>query len=157
MRHSSRLLSLAAFLCFTVTGFLQAAGKSGVEVEAWGKTPEGQEVSLYTFSNKNGLTVKMTNYGAIVVSVETPDRNGKLANINAGFDNLDSYLAGSPYFGATVGRFCNRIANGKFSIGNKEYTLAQNNGDHHLHGGEQGYDKVVWTGTPVKRKGAQGP
>ena len=156
MRHSSRLLSLAAFLCFTVTGVLQAAGKSGVEVEAWGKTPEGQEVSLYTFSNKNGLTVKMTNYGAIVVSVETPDRNGKLANINAGFDNLDSYLAGSPYFGATVGRFCNRIANGKFSIGNKEYTLAQNNGDHHLHGGEQGYDKVVWTGTPVRRKGSQG-
>ena len=156
MRHSSRLLSLAAFLCLTVTGFLQAAGKLGVEVEAWGKTPEGQEVSLYTFSNKNGLTVKMTNYGAIVVSVETPDRNGKLANINAGFDNLDSYLAGSPYFGATVGRFCNRIANGKFSIGNKEYTLAQNNGDHHLHGGEQGYDKVVWTGTPVKRGGAKG-
>ena len=69
MRHSSRLLSLAAFLCFTVTGVLQAAGKSGVEVEAWGKTPEGQEVSLYTFSNKNGLTVKMTNYGLSLIHI----------------------------------------------------------------------------------------
>lgn len=156
MRHSSRLLGLAAFLIFTVTGFLNGADKTGVEVEIWGKTPDGQEVSLYTFSNKNGLTVKMTNYGAIVVSVETPDRNGKFANINAGFDNLDSYLAGHPYFGSTVGRFCNRIANGKFSLGKKDYTLAQNNGDHHLHGGEKGYDKVVWTGTPVKQIGAKG-
>ena len=83
MRHSSRLLGLAAFLIFTVTGFLHGADKTGVEVEIWGKTPDGQEVSLYTFSNKNGLTVKMTNYGAIVVSVETPDRNGKFANIRA--------------------------------------------------------------------------
>ena len=156
MRHSSCLLGLAAFLCLTVTGILQGAGKSGVKVEAWGKTPDGQELSIYTFSNKNGLTVKMTNYGAIVVSVETPDRDGKLANINAGFDNLDSYLAGHPYFGSTVGRFCNRIANGKFSIGKNEYTLAQNNGDHHLHGGEKGYDKVVWTAIPVKRGGAKG-
>ena len=156
MRHSSCLIGLVAFLCLTVTGVLQGAGKTGVEVEAWGKTPDGQEVSLYTFSNKNGLVVKMTNYGAIVVSVETPDRDGKLANINAGFDNLESYLAGHPYFGSTVGRFCNRIANGKFSIGKKEYTLAQNNGDHHLHGGEKGYDKVVWTGIPVKRGGAKG-
>ncbi len=156
MRHSSCLIGLVAFLCLTVTGVLQGAGKTGVEVEAWGKTPDGQDVSLYTFSNKNGLVVKMTNYGAIVVSVETPDRDGKLANINAGFDNLESYLAGHPYFGSTVGRFCNRIANGKFSIGKKEYTLAQNNGDHHLHGGEKGYDKVVWTGIPVKRGGAKG-
>ncbi|MBH56822.1 MAG: aldose epimerase family protein [Planctomycetaceae bacterium] len=156
MRHSSCLIGLVAFLCLTVTGVLLGAGKTGVEVEAWGKTPDGQDVSLYTFSNKNGLVVKMTNYGAIVVSVETPDRDGKLANINAGFDNLESYLAGHPYFGSTVGRFCNRIANGKFSIGKKEYTLAQNNGDHHLHGGEKGYDKVVWTGIPVKRGGAKG-
>lgn len=156
MRHSSCLIGLVAFLSLTVTGVLQGAGKTGVEVEAWGKTPDGQDVSLYTFSNKNGLVVKMTNYGAIVVSVETPDRDGKLANINAGFDNLESYLAGHPYFGSTVGRFCNRIANGKFSIGKKEYTLAQNNGDHHLHGGEKGYDKVVWTGIPVKRGGAKG-
>ena len=156
MRHSSCLIGLVAFLCLTVTGVLLGAGKTGVEVEAWGKTPDGQDVSLYTFSNKNGLVVKMTNYGAIVVSVETPDRDGKLANINAGFDNLESYLAGHPYFGSTVGRFCNRIANGKFSIGKKEYTLAQNNGDHHLHGGEKGYDTVVWTGIPVKRGGAKG-
>ncbi len=156
MRRNSQWIGLIAFLCLTLTSVLQAADKTGVQVEAWGKTPDGQKISLYTFTNKNGLTVKMTNYGAIVVSVETPDKNGDFANINAGFDNLDSYIAGHPYFGSTVGRFCNRIANGKFSIGKKEYTLATNNGDHHLHGGEKGYDKVVWTGTPVKRSGASG-
>ena len=156
MRRNSQWIGLIAFLCLTLTSVLQAADKTGVQVEAWGKIPDGQKISLYTFTNKNGLTVKMTNYGAIVVSVETPDKNGDFANINAGFDNLDSYIAGHPYFGSTVGRFCNRIANGKFSIGKKEYTLATNNGDHHLHGGEKGYDKVVWTGTPVKRSGASG-
>ena len=122
MRRNSQWIGLIAFLCLTLTSVLQAADKTGVQVEAWGKTPDGQKISLYTFTNKNGLTVKMTNYGAIVVSVETPDKNGDFANINAGFDNLDSYIAGHPYFGSTVGRFCNRIANGKFSIGKKEYT-----------------------------------
>ncbi len=156
MRRNSFWFMLTTLFCLTMTSLLQAADKTGVQVESWGKTPDGQEVYLYSFSNKNGLRAKMTNYGAIVVSLETPDRNGKLTNITAGFDNLESYLAGHPYFGSTVGRFCNRIALGKFSIGKQEYTLATNNGDHHLHGGEKGYDKVVWTGTPVKRVGARG-
>ena len=156
MRRNSFWFMLITLFCLTMTSLLQAADKTGVQVESWGKTPDGQEVYLYSFSNENGLRAKMTNYGAIVVSLETPDRNGKLTNITAGFDNLESYLAGHPYFGSTVGRFCNRIALGKFSIGKQEYTLATNNGDHHLHGGEKGYDKVVWTGTPVKRAGARG-
>ena len=127
MRRNSFWFMLTTLFCLTMTSLLQAADKTGVQVESWGKTPDGQEVYLYSFSNKNGLRAKMTNYGAIVVSLETPDRNGKLTNITAGFDNLESYLAGHPYFGSTVGRFCNRIALGKFSIGKQEYTLATNN------------------------------
>ncbi|MDA1051196.1 MAG: galactose mutarotase [Planctomycetota bacterium] len=110
----------------------------------FGKTEDGQRIDLYTCTNANGMIVKLTNYGAIVVSVETPDRDGKLANITLGFDKLDGYLPRHPYFGATVGRYCNRIAKGKFTLDGQEYTLATNNGENHLHGGEAGFDKQVW-------------
>ena len=86
MRRNSFWFMLTTLFCLTMTSLLQAADKTGVQVESWGKTPDGQEVYLYSFSNKNGLRAKMTNYGAIVVSLETPDRNGKLTNITAGFD-----------------------------------------------------------------------
>jgi len=128
-----------------------AASNFDVSVDDWGATPEGHEIQLYTLSNKQGMTVQVTNYGATVVSVKTADRNGKIANINVGFDSLDGYQLSHPYFGATVGRYCNRIANGKFSINGTEYTLAQNNGDHHLHGGEKGYNRVVWSARVVRR------
>ena len=113
----------------------------------FGKTAEGVEVDLYTCTNANGLVMKVTNYGAIVVGLETPDRDGKLANVTLGFDDLDGYLPRHPYFGATVGRYCNRIAKGKFTLDGKEYTLATNNDPNHLHGGNAGFDKVVWTAT----------
>jgi aldose 1-epimerase len=117
---------------------------------SFGKTEDGQEIDLYTCTNANGLVVKLTNYGAIVVSVETPDRDGKLANITLGFDKLDGYLQRHPYFGATVGRYCNRIAKGKFTLDGQEYTLATNNGENHLHGGVAGFDKQVWKAEEVK-------
>jgi aldose 1-epimerase len=117
---------------------------------SFGKTEDGQEIDLYTCTNANGLVVKLTNYGAIVVSVETPDRDGKLANITLGFDKLDGYLQRHPYFGATVGRYCNRIAKGKFTLDGQEYTLAANNGENHLHGGVAGFDKQVWKAEEVK-------
>ncbi|MCA9119485.1 MAG: galactose mutarotase [Planctomycetales bacterium] len=116
---------------------------------SFGKTEDGQEIDLYTCTNANGLVVKLTNYGAIVVSVETPDRDGKLANITLGFDRLDGYLQRHPYFGATVGRYCNRIAKGKFTLDGREYTLATNNGENHLHGGDAGFDKQVWKAEEV--------
>jgi aldose 1-epimerase len=121
-----------------------------IEKTLFGKTEDGQEIDLYTCTNANGLIVKLTNYGAIVVSVETPDRDGKLANITLGFDELEGYLPRHPYFGSTVGRYCNRIAKGKFTLDGQEYTLATNNGENHLHGGEAGFDKQVWKAEEVK-------
>jgi aldose 1-epimerase len=112
--------------------------------ESFGKTPEGREVNLYTLTNTNGLRAKITNYGAILVSLEVPDRDGNLADITLGFDALDGYLAGPPYFGATVGRYANRIGKAKFVLDGVEYELAANNGENHLHGGIKGFDKVVW-------------
>ena len=124
----------------------------------FGKTEDGQDIDLYTCTNANGLVLRLTNYGAIVVAVEVPDRDGKLANVILGFDKLAGYLPRHPYFGATVGRFCNRIAKGKFTLEGHEYTLATNDGENHLHGGEQGFDKQVWKAEEVTEtddRGAQ--
>lgn len=127
-----------------------------VKTEPFGKTKDGKQVTLFTCTNKNGLVLKMIDYGATVVSMETPDRDGKSANITLGFDKLDGYLERHPYFGSTVGRYGNRIAKGKFKIGDTEYTLATNNGVNHLHGGKQGFDAVMWKGTPVESAAGQG-
>lgn len=130
--------------------------KMSITKSPFGKTEDGQAIDLYTCRNPDGLVVKLTNYGAIVVSVETPDRDGKLANITLGFPTLDGYLKRHPYFGATVGRFCNRIAGGKFKIGDQEYTLAKNNGENHLHGGVKGFDKAVWQAQTIDTPEAVG-
>lgn len=127
-----------------------------IEKTSFGKTNEGQAVSLFTCTNEHGLVLKMIDYGAIVVSVETPDRNGRLANINLGFPKLEGYLQRHPYFGATVGRFCNRIAKGKFELDGKEYQLATNNGANHLHGGLKGFDTQMWQASEVKMPDAVG-
>jgi aldose 1-epimerase len=116
----------------------------------FGKTNEGIEIELFTLSNNNQVTVKITNYGAIITSIETPDKNGELANIACGFEKLENYLSAEylgsyPYFGAVCGRVCNRIAEGKFTLEGKRYALAVNNGPNHLHGGIVGYDKRLWT------------
>lgn len=106
----------------------------------------GKDVSLYTLKNKNRVVVQVTNYGAIIVSIYTPDKNGNLADIVQGYDNISSYINGNdPYMGAICGRCANRIAGGKFSLNGKDYTLAVNNGPNHLHGGIRGFDKQVWT------------
>jgi aldose 1-epimerase len=121
-----------------------------IDSAPYGKTPAGQNVTLYTLTNAAGNTVEMIDYGAIVVSVNVPDRAGNKANVTAGFKSLEGYLPRHPYFGATVGRFCNRIAKGKFTIDGKQYTLAVNNGPNHLHGGEVGFDKLMWKATELK-------
>lgn len=133
-----------------------AAAKLTVEKSEFGKTAEGQTISLYTISNGAGLTVKLIDWGATVISVETPDRAGKTANITLGFPTLEGYLQRHPYFGSTVGRYCNRIAGGKFKLGDQEYTLATNNGPNHLHGGKVGFDARVWTGEMVKSDASVG-
>lgn len=115
--------------------------------EAFG-TIDTSEVFLFTLSNGKGMTVKITNYGGIVTSIVVPDREGKPADVVLGFDNLQQYLEGHPYFGCIVGRYGNRISEGRFTLDGTEYTLAINNGPNHLHGGIKGFDKVVWDAIP---------
>ena len=104
-------------------------------------------VELYTLTNKNGLIAKITNFGATVLELHVPDRAGTLADIVLGFDNVDAYAAGGPYFGAIVGRVANRIGNARFTLDGKDYPVAANDKPHHLHGGRKGWDKVVWNAT----------
>jgi aldose 1-epimerase len=115
----------------------------------FGQTPAGEPVEIYTLLNQNGLEARIMTYGGIVVSLKTPDKLGRFADIVLGYDSLDGYVKRNPYFGAIVGRCCNRIAKGKFSLDGKTYSLAQNNGTNHLHGGLKGFDKVVWAAKPV--------
>ena len=112
-------------------------------------------IQLYTLTNKSGMTVKVTNYGAIITSIVVPDRDGKLADIVLGYDRVEDYMnaVDKPYFGAVVGRYGNRIAKGQFAIDGETYTLAVNNGENHLHGGIIGFDKVVWDASPVDGDG----
>ena len=111
--------------------------------ENWGKV-ENKEVFLYTLKNKNGIVVKITNYGGIITSILVPDSKGKIGDIVLGYDSLNGYLTATPYFGAIVGRYANRIAKGTFKLDDKVYKLAINNGNNSLHGGLKGFDKVVW-------------
>jgi aldose 1-epimerase len=118
----------------------------GITKSSFGKAG-GKEVFLYTLINSKGTEVKITNFGGIVTSWISADKNNKRSSIVLGYDSLSGYLAAHPYFGAIVGRYGNRIAKGKFSIDSVEYTLAINNGPNHLHGGVVGFDKVVWEPT----------
>lgn len=117
-----------------------------IEKEPFGRMPDHQEVALYTLTNSNGMKVKVITYGGIVVSIEVPDRNGKMDDIVLGYGNINDYINNnSPYFGAIIGRYANRIAEGKFALESKAYILAVNNGVNHLHGGMKGFDKVIWS------------
>jgi aldose 1-epimerase len=122
--------------------------KAGIAIQDWGTT-DGQSVQLFTLTNTNGTEIKVTNYGGIITSWKTKDKNGNLSNVVLGFDSLAPYLQASPYFGAIIGRYANRIANGTFSLEGNTYKLAANNGKNHLHGGTKGFDKVVWTAEPA--------
>ncbi len=116
-----------------------------IKEESFKGVLEGKSIGLFTLKNKNGLMAQITNYGAIIVSLYIPDRNGELKDIVLGYDTLEEYIRGNgPYMGAICGRVANRIAGGKFTLLNKEYTLAVNNGPNHLHGGVVGFNKVVW-------------
>ncbi|MDB5313955.1 MAG: mro, partial [Gemmataceae bacterium] len=121
----------------------------------YGKTADNTAITEYTLTNRNGVVAKCITYGAIVTELHVPDKSGKLADVALGFDKLDGYLKGHPYFGANAGRSANRIAKGKFGIDGKQYTLATNNGANHLHGGKEGFDKKVWKAESFL--GATGP
>lgn len=111
---------------------------------AFGRLPDGSTAQLFTLRNADGMEVKITNYGGIVTSIKVPDRHGVLGDVVLGYDSLDGYLASTPYFGAIVGRYANRIAKGRFTLDGATYKLAVNNGPNSLHGGLRGFDKALW-------------
>lgn len=121
----------------------------GVRKDLFGKTETGEEVDIYTLVNKHGLVARITTYGAMLTEMHVPDRNGELGDVVLGFDNLQQYLDGHPYFGCTTGRVANRIAKGRFTLNGKTYNLAINNPPNHLHGGDKGLDKRIWKAVPV--------
>lgn len=142
------------FIAVAVSGPL-AEAKSKMQKQTFGKTEDGQQVDLYTLTNKNGVEVAITNYGGTVVSWKVPDRNGHIADVVLGYDNVKDYENGKAYFGATVGRYANRIAHGKFTLNGATYTLAKNDGENHLHGGIKGFSKRVWTAKDVSGSNGQ--
>ncbi|MEW6127767.1 MAG: aldose epimerase family protein [Acidobacteriota bacterium] len=146
--NAAWVLGISIWLLYGFSSGRQAA----VKKENFGKTNSGEPVEIYTLTNTSGMEVKITNYGGIVVALKAPDRNGKMDDIVLGFDSLDGYLKGHPYFGCIAGRYANRIAKGHFKLDGKAYQLTLNNGAHHLHGGVEGFDKRVWNAREVKAK-----
>ena len=147
----------------TLAVLLLAAGlKACATVDAavnrspFGRTADGTSVDLFTLTNARGVEIRVITYGAIITSIRTPDRNGRVADIVLGFDDIEGYLTRSRFFGAVVGRYGNRIGKGQFTIDGTTYRLATNNGANHLHGGVRGFDKVVWKGEPFERNGGTG-
>jgi aldose 1-epimerase len=120
-----------------------------VSREAFGTLPDGRQVDVFTLRNDNGVVVRVIDYGGIVLSITAPDRDGNAGDIVLGYDELDGYLAATPYFGAIIGRYGNRIAGARFTLDGATYELAANNDPNHLHGGEVGFDKVLWNGEIV--------
>src|SRR5438309_4668066 len=154
--HRTTLLASAAALAVVVLGAAachstrQPLMRTRITRTAFGTTADGKPVELFTITNAHGVEVRIMTYGAIIVSLRTPDRSGHLGDIVLGYPTLAGYLAQSPYFGAIVGRYGNRIAKGRFSLDGKTYQLATNNGPNHLHGGVKGFDKVVWSTAPAE-------
>ncbi len=118
--------------------------------EPFGTTTRGEAVAVYTLKNAHGLELKVIDYGGIILSLKVPGRNGTFDDVVLGYDSLAGYLRSSPYFGAIIGRYGNRIGGGRFTLDGKTYTLAKNNGPNHLHGGLKGFDKVVWDAAPFE-------
>ncbi len=151
MSRGERILRPSALLRIglsglVLAGLVTACSERGEESMIEQK-PFG--VHLYTLENANGMRARITNYGGILVSLEVPDRDGVSGDVVLGFDTLEEYVDDSPYFGALIGRYGNRIADGRFRLQGREYSLARNNGPNHLHGGIRGFDKVVWKAEPL--------
>ncbi len=114
----------------------------------FGTLPDGRNATLYTLTNPHGVVVKVSDFGGVITEIHTPDRNGKLADIALGYSELAPYCDESPYFGALIGRYGNRIANGQFELDGKQIQLSVNNGSNHLHGGKVGFDRKLWRAVP---------
>jgi aldose 1-epimerase len=140
---------------FTVNGWSEQGKKSTMQKQAFGKTDDGQQMDLYTLTNKNGMEVSITNFGGTVVSIKVPDKDGKIADVVLGYDDASGYQGGKAFLGTTVGRYGNRIAKGKFMLDGKTYTLPLNDGPNTLHGGLKGFNQKVWTAKDVSGPAGQ--
>jgi aldose 1-epimerase len=127
-----------------------------IRKEHFGRLADGATVDIFTLTNAHGLQARVMTYGAILVSLKVPDRDGVLADVILGFDGLRGYLGTHPYFGAVIGRYGNRIAKARFTLNGVEYRLAANNNGNTLHGGRKGFDKAVWAAEPVKTEHGTG-
>ena len=155
MSYSRSLLLLVpiAVLCSSIACATQS-GAPPVKREPFGQMPDGAAVEIFTLRNAAGVEVRAISYGGIITFLRVPDRSGTFDDIVLGFDRLDGYLKDPPFFGAIIGRYGNRIAKGQFTLDGATYELATNNGPNHLHGGNKGFDKVLWTAAPVEGKNA---
>ncbi|QNI04173.1 galactose mutarotase [Halomonas sp. SH5A2] len=132
-----------------------------IDKSVFGELPDGRQVDVYRFTNANGIELQVTNYGGIILALKTPNVAGEFDDIALGFDSLEAYLSdayrqANPYFGAIIGRYGNRIAGGQFSLEGETHSLATNDGNNHLHGGEQGFDKVLWQAEPFENESGTG-
>ncbi|MFQ3789393.1 aldose epimerase family protein [Halomonas sp. A29] len=171
MRGAASPLLLSAAAAVVMLGAAEAHGSAeaasgngavrGVDQSVFGQLPDGRQVDVYRFINANGIEMRVTNYGGIILSLKTPDVRGEFDDIVLGFDSLEDYLSdeyrqANPYFGALIGRYGNRIAGGQFSLDGETYSLATNDGDNHLHGGRQGFDRVLWQAEPFENDDGAG-
>ena len=157
MRGLSGAVGLTALLlgATALAGGADAASLS-VTAKPFGATPDGQPVKMYQLENNNGMQVNVITYGGAVQSIMVPDKNGHLADVALGFDNLSDYLKTDTYFGALIGRYGNRIAKGEFTLDGRTYDIPINNGPNSLHGGTKGFDKAVWSASPIESPNAVG-
>lgn len=143
---SLKILFLSYMLIISVACSSNTNQEQNQEIvtEEFGTMEDGRQVQLFTLTNANGMEVSITNYGGIVTSIKVPNRNGNIENVVLGFNDLEKYKTGHPFFGAIAGRYANRIAKGRFELNGEVYELATNNGENHLHGGDEGFDKKLW-------------
>ncbi len=149
MKWTFTFTAIAGAACLLGCSSLSYSGGE-IAKQPFGVTKDGTPVDLYTLRNSKGAEARICNYGGIVVSLKVPDRKGQLGDVVLGYDDLAGYLKETPYFGALIGRYGNRIAKGKFTLNGKQYSLATNNGPNALHGGIKGFDKVVWQARPFR-------
>ena len=154
MKNLVGAVGLAA-LVTALAGGAHAASLS-VSVAPFGKMPDGQAVQIYHLKNANGMEVNVITYGGAVQSIMMPDKNGHVDDVALGFDNLDGYLHTDTFFGALIGRYANRIADGKFTLDGKTYTLPINNAPNTLHGGPEGFNTKVWAASKIETPSAVG-
>jgi len=144
-----KIISMVLIVTFLYSCQTSNKREKMIDKKLFGTLPTGEQVFIYTLTNKNGMEAKIINYGATIVSLTAPDKNNKFEDIVMGYDNLEDYINGKSYFGCIVGRFGNRINKGKFKLDDVEYQLTINDGVNHLHGGTIGFNKVLWEAEPI--------